>query len=458
MVNEHQPHDKAFVKQLKLVLSSVVALLLNMCIIVTYLLYILLFWELLVVGNKVYENQKKTLDYSKKAIDKAADSIRHGVKGQERKDAIKVIQNFREVHLYPLMLMKNHLVRTANKVSKTKNIIVARRLKRLPTIINKLERPTLDGGKTDNRIKFTRMQDIGGCRAIVKNIKQLNELRTKLENSRSVHKIIRVNEYLIPKESGYGGIHLIYSCFEDSKTDNPWKKLKIEVQLRTELQHHWATSLEIIDIVESLNLKTSSGNHYQWRKFFSCAGTLVAHKEGANVLDPDEYFQTVCGMLSAEMAISAITTLARSALSIESATSEISLGRFPKSTTGMFLLDFFIEDKKLNTRIRHYNSRNIDNALTDYAESESNEKVNLSVLLSAEDAMNLKKAYPNYFGSSSQFIKFIKDEAESLYNLLKFEDDAVIYNDDLVLKMPKEESSALKGHLEMLINLYKNRK
>ncbi|PPW35426.1 GTP pyrophosphokinase, partial [Escherichia coli] len=71
-----------------------------------------------------------------------------------------MIQNFRELHLYPLMLMKNHLARAAAKVDKDKKILVARRLKRLSTIIDKLERPSLDGGRTSNAIKLTRMQDV----------------------------------------------------------------------------------------------------------------------------------------------------------------------------------------------------------------------------------------------------------------------------------------------------------
>ncbi len=45
--------------------------------------------------------------------------------------------------MYPLMLIKNHLARAANAIDK--KTIVARRLKRLSTIVDKLERPTLDG-------------------------------------------------------------------------------------------------------------------------------------------------------------------------------------------------------------------------------------------------------------------------------------------------------------------------
>lgn len=131
------------------------------------------------MGNDVYESQKRTLKHSKAQIDKAAQNIRHGCVGEDRETAISMIQNFRELHLYPLMLMKNHLVRTSAKVDK--KILVARRLKRLSTIIDKLERPSLDNGKTDNAIKITRMQDIGGCRAIVKNIEQLKILHDKLK-------------------------------------------------------------------------------------------------------------------------------------------------------------------------------------------------------------------------------------------------------------------------------------
>ncbi|MFT5708639.1 MAG: ppGpp synthetase/RelA/SpoT-type nucleotidyltransferase [Oceanospirillaceae bacterium] len=122
------------------------------------------------MANKAYENQKRALNYSKTRVEKAGRDIRHGCDGEVRRESIEIIQNFREVHLYPLMLIKNHLTRSAKKV--TKKALVVRRLKRLPTIIDKLERPTLDGQST-NAISLSRMQDIGGCRAILANIQQV---------------------------------------------------------------------------------------------------------------------------------------------------------------------------------------------------------------------------------------------------------------------------------------------
>jgi len=179
------------------------------------------------MANNTYQNQKIALRFSKKSIDKAARNIRYNCQDSDRLEAIEKIQNFREVHMYPLMLMKNHISRAAKSINK--RIIVARRLKRLSTIIDKLERPTLNG-KSVNAIKLTRMQDIGGCRAIVKDLGELNRLHEKLKASKSQHKIIHTANYLNPKPSGYGGIHLIYSCFDEGGSENNWSKTKMPLQ------------------------------------------------------------------------------------------------------------------------------------------------------------------------------------------------------------------------------------
>jgi ppGpp synthetase/RelA/SpoT-type nucleotidyltranferase len=137
-------------------------------------------------------------------VKKAGDSIRKGCDEDTRVQAIVIIRNFRESHLYPLMLIKNHINRMAKKVSD--NYILARRLKRLPTIIDKLERPTLDSN-TSNAIQLTRMQDIGGCRVIFETVDEVYACLERLKRSTSVHKIIAIDDRLTkPKVSGYRGI------------------------------------------------------------------------------------------------------------------------------------------------------------------------------------------------------------------------------------------------------------
>jgi ppGpp synthetase/RelA/SpoT-type nucleotidyltranferase len=375
------------------------------------------------LANQAYENQKVLLRYSKKSIDKAARNIRYGCVYLDREDSIDKIQNFREIHMYPLMLIKNHLARTAKKVND--NIVIARRLKRLPTIINKLERPTLDGNQ-NNAIKLTRMQDIGGCRAIVKNIAELKSLQERLELSKSVHQIIHKSDYLLPKESGYGGVHLIYSCFNEDLSENNWKKTKIEVQLRTELHHAWATSLEIIDTLEKIELKTSLVGHDKWRRFFKVAGILVAHDEGASVLNENDLIRYQEELNQLEMELRAIGKLLQFSLAIKAATGH-SKQLLSRRDLGMCLVTIknnefdiapFVKKGdvsiKLNTELFKVSESQL--ALKELNESEKDKSIIMSVLLATTDAKNLKKAYPNYFGSTENFRRFIKKHKKSAEN------------------------------------------
>lgn len=364
------------------------------------------------MASKAYENQKRSLKYSKKRIDKAGRDIRHGCDNEIRQESISIIQNYREVHLFPLMLIKNHLSKTTQKISK--KAIVARRLKRLPTIIDKLERPTLDG-KSGNAIKLTRMQDIGGCRAIVANLDQLIKLYNKLNKSKSVHKIIKIDDYLTPKDSGYGGIHLIYSCFENSQEENIWKKIKIEVQLRTGLQHAWATSLEIIDTLEGVALKTSLEGHKKWRRFFKIAGQLVAHKEKAcEIENSDELEQLSNELIVLEEELNVRRKLFQYRFAIDITTNKSDKLKKLRTHQGMFLVTVRRgatkkEDDEitLDVEIKVFDPKNMENAFIELADNEANIEVMITVLVAAKDVRNLKKAYPNYFGSTNQFTKFL---------------------------------------------------
>lgn len=378
-------------------------------------------------GN--YESQKKPLRFSKNQIKKAAKDIRKSADGELRQSAIEKIQNFREFHLYPLMLMKNHLVRTSKKVNKS--IIVARRLKRLPTIIDKLERSTLDGD-SNNSIELTRMQDIAGCRAIVGNSKELYALKERLLISKSVHKVIREKSYLIPKESGYGGIHLIYSCYENTSEAHPWKKAKVEVQLRTKLQHAWATSLEIIDTLEHTNLKTSHFGSLDWRRYFSLVGKLVSHEEGFKRLSDQELFEIRCQLFGSQglfypkveglnSHLGVLECLGKYAMAINVSTSKKAL-KATKNKSGLFLILMTkhpTEKKSLNVEVIFFLDSKSSIAIERYNKAEMDPEIYMTVLLSVSDAKTLKQAYPNYFGSAKTFTDFIlKHDSEHKLNYI----------------------------------------
>ncbi len=366
------------------------------------------------MANKVYQSQKVSLRYSKTQIEKAGREIRHGCMGKDRDGAILKIQNFREMHLYPLMLIKNHLAKATKRV--TKKGVVARRLKMLATIIDKLERPSLDGSSR-NAIQITRMQDIGGCRAIVPSLNKLNELHNELKKSRSVHQIIRTVDYLEPKESGYSGVHLVYSCFEGSSEQNEWGRTKIEVQLRTELQHAWATSLEIIDTLESIKLKVSMEGHPEWRRFFCLAGRLVAHNEKSCIIEEAEIPKIVAELKELEAKLEVKKKLAHYSFAIRITTDKKHLPKRIMTHQGMFLLKVHRpkddEGKyKINTNLVAYSPKDLKEAMKDLARSEADSELMISVLVAAGDVRSLKKAYPNYFGSTNMFQEFLTRHIE----------------------------------------------
>lgn len=103
-------------------------------------------------------------------------------------------------------------------------IDVTQRLKRRPTIFNKLERePTM---------QLTQMWDIGGVRARLPSLHHLQAVSRRL---RKTWTIVRTKDYIKePRSSGYRAVHHIVRR----------NGRLIEVQLRTVLQDAWANQVE----------------------------------------------------------------------------------------------------------------------------------------------------------------------------------------------------------------------
>lgn len=104
------------------------------------------------------------------------------------------------------------------------DVVVAQRLKRMPTILNKLERePTMD---------ITRMQDIGGCRAVLPSGRKVDDGLGRIGDHWGFEKVY---DYITnPKPSGYRAIHA--SVVRDERL--------IEIQLRSPGRQQWAAAVE----------------------------------------------------------------------------------------------------------------------------------------------------------------------------------------------------------------------
>ena len=80
----------------------------------------------------------------------------------------------------------------------------------------------------------------------------------------------------IPKQSGYRGIDLIFRY--KNKNNPSYDGLRIEMQIRTKLQHLWATAVEVMGTLRGEKLKSGMGDE-KWQYFFSIVSSYFAYKE-----------------------------------------------------------------------------------------------------------------------------------------------------------------------------------
>ena len=114
-------------------------------------------------------------------------------------------------------------------------------------------------------MSITSMGDIGGVRIILKNLIDVKQLVDKLLNDSTSNKLLFQKNYIEnPKDSGYRSVHLTYS-YEGIK--EKYKGLRVELQIRSQIQHSWATAVEVAGTFLGENLKASQGDR-QWLEFF----------------------------------------------------------------------------------------------------------------------------------------------------------------------------------------------
>lgn len=161
---------------------------------------------------------------------------------EEVREAREVIEEYRSAHAAPLHAAYMGLrscLRTEGF-----DLDASRRLKRLPTIEDKLRRlPEMD---------LSTMQDIGGCRAVLNTQEQVQRVVVRFcaNSLRRNQRPDRIRNYVAePRTSGYRAIH-IYTRYHGRR---------IEVQLRTRAQDSWAKIVEDLTSKTGIDFKNGDG-------------------------------------------------------------------------------------------------------------------------------------------------------------------------------------------------------
>lgn len=305
--------------------------------------------------------------------------------------AFDVLNNWRACHDYPINTFQANL-RTKIKKRGYKSAIVVQRLKRVPSIVGKLSR--------NPSMNLSRMQDLGGLRTIVSSVKQINAIKNDFIASKFQHKLVREYDYISnPKESGYRGIHLVYKYHNSRATE--YDGFLIEIQIRSKIQHAWATAVETMGTFLDSSLKSSEGPE-DWLNFFALCGSGFALLENC---------PTACEhIFKSEKEI--ITALKKQEKSLNVMGALRAYGATIKAfeerniNYKYFILILKLKENKIE--YQGYHSTELEAANKRYTEYEKElgEQTDTQVVLVAGDSFrSLKRAYPNYFLDTEEFLK-----------------------------------------------------
>lgn len=186
--------------------------------------------------------------------------------------AFEKAQRWRAQHALPTENCFRTLLGTTSDFP---DAVLTFRLKRMKSMLAKIRRP-------ESRYQIGTMDDIGGCRIILQDMSQvggaidrLSSLFTLKQGNNNIKNYIEE-----PRRSGYRSCHLI--------TVNPGEErvYRVEVQIRTKLQHLWSTAVEAASFVYKSNYKVEKNLdevdslEREVRVFFVIVSSLFALEEG----------------------------------------------------------------------------------------------------------------------------------------------------------------------------------
>ncbi|MCC6798201.1 MAG: RelA/SpoT domain-containing protein [Candidatus Hydrogenedentes bacterium] len=349
-----------------------------------------------------------TRSFSKGQIDRAGTAlISLPSEDPQRAKAIEIVDNWRSCHIAPLQIVKMTLIKRAKKVSPA--ALVAQRLKRRPSIHIKL--------RDNPNMKLSQMQDLGGCRAVMTNIRQVVRLAGRYrDSSRKMGSLGPVvdscDDYIDkPKPDGYRGIHFIiryYSSIDELKVFNGQR---IEIQIRTKLQHAWATAVETAQLFSGHALKSKyKTTNSDWIRFFALASGAFALKEKCPSVPgvPEDRESLIRELRLVSNRLNALTVLEGWTKSIQ-----VTHTQHANSNANWFIMRLDTLERTL--RVIPYRNNEIARFRSEYElfekEADTNPGVDV-VLVLVDELKELRKAYPNYHVDTANFVAAIRKELD----------------------------------------------
>ncbi len=324
----------------------------------------------------------------------------------QREADIAVVDNWRACHACPLQVVKMTLLNRAKKIDR--HALIAQRLKRRPSIEIKL--------RDNPNMKLSQIQDIGGCRAVLGKVKLVKELVAKYKEFHAKSPKNRSDwdgsddfDYIErPKPDGYRSVHLVFRFQSASPEHAIYNGQRIEIQIRSKLQHLWATAVETAQLFTGQALKSKVKNASDdWLRFFALTSSAFALREKCPTVPgtpatKSELIQELQAIINRSAIMQNLTDWNDVVHMIE----------VPDRPNAYFYLLTIDVDKRTLT-ISSFRRDQAVAAQKAYDEAEKTTEKNANiqvVLVSVEDVAALRKAYPSYYVDTKGFIAAVQRE------------------------------------------------
>jgi len=335
-------------------------------------------------------------DYSRKNVNSAGEIIIEIKKvrknSPEETKAFNTFNNWRASHAYPMHIIMKNLKKIAKDISQ--KAVCVQRLKRTKSILLKLMRFP--------KMKLSRIQDIGGCRVVMPDVESARKLAEEYISKNKRYKRIKSREgnYINnPKLDGYRSIHLVYGYYSINKIGKKFNGRLIEIQIRSQLQHIWATALETVDLFTHQTMKFGGGNH-AWKYFFKLVSSAFAIMEQCPPV-PETPTEKK-GLYKEIKRMTKELSVAEKMLAWRATLKHLS-----NKKNALFVLKLDMKNKQLTYHIFKNDREGWKKANEEYLVEEKKSRDNKNcdvVLIGADNINDLTSGYRNYLADTEEFL------------------------------------------------------
>lgn len=337
------------------------------------------------------------LEYSMNAVRRAGKRIAKTVhwNPDQRDEIIRtftIANSWRDSHVLPMRSIRLSIIQRMRHGRM--NGFTAARPKRLSSIRKKLQRL---GCQLD------QINDLGGCRAVLHDIDAVNTLMAECRE-RVPHEVRQEYPYIeAPKHDGYRSHHMVYR-FHGKGDRKPFDGRRIELQIRTRLQHSWATAVEAVGLFRGEDMKAGQGDP-EWLRLFQLMSAEFAHTEKcAPVPGMPDRSKRIAELRDLNAKLGAASFLD----DLKNATRFVR-GYVYERGARYYLLRY--DHAKRSVEVEpHFSAVEGTKALSlaeQVIELEPSDNAKV-VLVEVDKIDSLVEAYPNYFGDVSLFIENLK--------------------------------------------------